>query len=129
MPSTVAVARKAVSSSGVSKVLRPFVHGRDEILMVFNVDVHDVVVAIGPGGLEIFLQRGMGAVAGNGEKHVVDAIKPLHILGDALEPVIMGANGLREIGADLVAPAILLDIGPIVLALVFLFGGFTPFLL
>ena len=74
MPSTVAVARKAVSSSGVSKVLRPFVHGRDEVLVVFDVDVHDVVVAIGPGGLEIFLQRGMGAVAGNGEKHVVDAI-------------------------------------------------------
>lgn len=52
MPSTVAVARNAVSSSIVS-AFRLLVHGCDEVLMIFDVNVQDIVVAIGPRGIEI----------------------------------------------------------------------------
>jgi hypothetical protein len=87
MPSAVAVAKKAVNSSVVSKVFRLQEHGRDEVLVVFDVDVHDVMVPVGPSGVEILFQRGVGAVAGNGEEHVVDAI------------------GAQRLQADLVAQA------------------------
>ena len=75
MPSTVAVARNLVSSSIVSKVFRLFVHGRDEVLVIFDVDVDDVVVSIGARGVEVPFQRSVRAVARHGEKHVIDAIR------------------------------------------------------
>src|SRR5690606_29356299 len=43
----------------------------------------------------------------------------LHILGDAFESIVVRADGFGEVVADLVAAAILLDICPIMLALVF----------
>ena len=89
--------------------MRPFVHGRDEVLVVFDVDVHDVVVAIGPGGLEIFLQRGMGAVAGNGEKHVVDAIGALRARREITRDPVHGAIAAVSVGVYRGVPVLDLD--------------------
>lgn len=75
MPSAVADFRNVVSSSIVSKVFSLLVHSRDEVLVVLDVYVYHVMVPIIPGGCEILLQRGVGAVARHGEDHVVDAIR------------------------------------------------------
>ena len=74
MPSTVAVVRKAVNSSRVSKVFRLPVYSRNEVLVVLDVDVHDIVVAIGPSCVEVVPQGGVGTVTRQGEEHVVDAV-------------------------------------------------------
>lgn len=55
MPSAVAAARNEVSSSIVSKVFRLLIHGCDEILVIFDMDIHDVMVSIGARGIEILL--------------------------------------------------------------------------
>ena len=55
MPLAVAVVKNAVSSSIVSKVLRPEINRSDEGLMVFNVDVYNILLPIGSRGFEVFL--------------------------------------------------------------------------
>ena len=52
--------------------------------------------------------------------------KPIHILGDALEPVVVRADGLGEVIANFVAAAVLFDIRPVVLPLVLLFRAVAP---
>ena len=100
MPSTVAVARKAVSSSGVSKILRPPVHGRDEVLVVFDVDVYDVVVAIAPGGVDTAFLRG-GYGRGGREEGA-----PLRLsIEDYAARVPLGRIG---VAADVVGPVLFL---------------------
>ena len=42
--------------------------------MVLDVDVHDIVVAVGPSSVEVVLQGGVRTVTRYGEEHVVDAI-------------------------------------------------------
>jgi hypothetical protein len=50
----------------------------------------------------------------------------LHILGNALELIVVRADGFAKVIPNLVATAILFDIGPVMLALVLFFGGLAP---
>lgn len=60
MPSAVAAARNEVSSSIVSKVFRLLIHGCDEITVIFDMDIHDVMVSIGARGIEILFSDAWG---------------------------------------------------------------------
>lgn len=54
-PSCVARVKKACSSSVVSKVFHLFVHLLDEVLVVFDVEIHDILIPVGPSAFEIVL--------------------------------------------------------------------------
>ena len=74
MPSRVARVKNPCSSSVVSKVFRLLVHLLDEVLVVFDVEIHDILISVRPRAFEIVLQRRVRTVARHREEHVVDAI-------------------------------------------------------